>query len=100
LHFFSERAVERFLQTLQQEALDNFIVFGPQHLDYIASQLVEHYHEERPHQGLDNDVLVAVASQPTISKDGKPPPDVVSVAQVACRERLDGVLKHYYRKAA
>ncbi|MCA9102371.1 MAG: hypothetical protein KDA63_14515 [Planctomycetales bacterium] len=61
---------------------------------------MQHYHEERPHQGMDNDVLVAGAA-PQENGDGKePPPAVVPVSQIACRERLSGVLKHYYRKAA
>ncbi|MEZ6072239.1 MAG: integrase core domain-containing protein [Pirellulales bacterium] len=92
--------VERFLQTLQQEALDHFIVFGQQHLDVIVSEFVQHYHEERPHQGMDNDVLVAGETPSTKSADEDPPRDVVPVSQIACRERLGGVLKHYYRKAA
>jgi putative transposase len=59
-------------------------------------------HEERPHPGMDNDVLVAGAKASTVTngKDEKPPPDVVPVLQIACRERLGGVLKHYYRVAA
>ncbi len=93
-------SVERFIQTLQQEALDYFIVFGQQHMDILVSELVEHYHEERPHQGMDNDVLVAAEPATAKAKDKKPPPDVVPVSQIACRERLGGVLKHYYRKAA
>ncbi len=36
----------------------------------------------------------------TKAKDEKPPPDVVPVSQIACRERLGGVLKHYYHKVA
>ena len=92
--------VERFLQTLQQEALDYFIVFGQQHMDLMVSEFVEHYHEERPHQSMDNDVLVAAEPPPANDEHTKPPPDVVPVSQIACRERLGGVLKHYYRKAA
>ena len=45
--------VERFIQTLQQECLDYFIVFGEQHMNHIVSEMVTHYHEERPHQSLD-----------------------------------------------
>ena len=92
--------VERFLQTLQQEALDHFIVFGQQHLDVIVGEFVEHYHEERPHQGMGNDVLVTGETPSAKSEDEDPPLDVAPVSQIACRERLGGVLKHYYRKAA
>jgi hypothetical protein len=41
----------RFIQTLQQECLDYFVVFGEQHMNYVDSEMVAHYHEERPHQG-------------------------------------------------
>ncbi|MEZ6073165.1 MAG: integrase core domain-containing protein [Pirellulales bacterium] len=92
--------VERFLQTLQQEALDHFIVFGQQHLDVIVGEFVQYYHEERPHQGMDNDLLTAADSQPAKGGDKKPLPDVVPVAAIACRQRFGGVLKHYYRQAA
>ena len=49
--------VERFIQTIQQECLDHFIVFGPKHMDYLCSEFVEHYHTERPHQGKENELL-------------------------------------------
>lgn len=51
--------VERLIQALQQEVLDHFVVFGERHMDLLVSEMVEHYHEERPHQGMDNDLLVA-----------------------------------------
>lgn len=97
--------VERFIQTLQQECLDYFVVFGEQHMDHIVSEMVTHYHEERPHQAKKNDPLVATAPEadPTKAKrkkEDEPPPDVISVSQIECRQRLGGLLKHYYRKAA
>ena len=33
-------------------------------------------------------------------KRGKSPADVVPVSQIACRQRLGRLLKHYYRQAA
>ena len=50
--------VDRFIQTLQQECLDYFIVFGEQHMDYLVREMVEHYHTERPHQSKDNQSLL------------------------------------------
>lgn len=87
---------------MKQEVLDYFIVFGKEHMDYLVSEAVTYYHFERPHQGRENDLLV---SAPQAVKRGKrkqnePPPDVLPVSQIACRERLGGLLKHYYRKAA
>jgi len=79
--------VERFIQSIQVECLDYFLVFSEKHLDYIVRQYVEHYHEERPHQGLGNQLL-----------SGQPPP--ASDGEVRCRTRLGGLLKNYYRAAA
>jgi len=35
------------------------MVFGEKHLDYLVSEYVEHYHVERPHQGLGNRTIAA-----------------------------------------
>lgn len=79
--------VERFIQTLQVECLDHFLVFGERHLDYLVREYVAHYHEERPHQGLENRLV-----------SGAPPPQ--SEGEVICHTRLGGLLKHFYCKAA
>jgi putative transposase len=86
--------VERFIQTLQQECLDYFFVFGERHMNYLCSQFVEHYHAERPHQGLENELILPA------KKKRKREADVVPLSEVACKSRLGGLLKHYYRKAA
>lgn len=77
---------ERFVQSIQEECLDHFIVLGPKHMDYLVREYVEHYHHERPHQALEN--------APPLSLG--PPGD----GEVVCGERLGGLLKHFYRKAA
>lgn len=81
--------VERFAQTLQSECLDHFIVLGEKHLIHILTHFLAHYHEERPHQSMDN--------RPLITADTGPPP---AEGEVFCRQRLGGLLKHYYRRAA
>ena len=45
---------ERLVQTIKQECLDHFILFGSKHTDVLCREFVEHYHEERSHQGLEN----------------------------------------------
>jgi putative transposase len=80
--------VERFVQAIQQECLDQFIIFGTEHFDHMCREYLEHYHTERPHQAVGNVALIA-SSAPRPS-EGK----------VVCRERLGGVLRHYYREAA
>lgn len=82
--------VERFIQTLQVECLNHFLVFGEKHFDYLVKEYVEHYHTERPHQGLGNQIVT-----------GEPPPAPPdSNGDVGCRARLGGLLKHYSRAAA
>ncbi len=50
--------IERWIQSLQQEALDHFIVFGKAHFDYIVSEYVTYDLECRPHQSLDNRLVL------------------------------------------
>jgi hypothetical protein len=63
------------------------VPLGEAHLRKLVSEYVTHYHEERPHQGL-NGRLVAASSR--AAGDGR----------IVRRERLGGVLNHYYREAA
>jgi hypothetical protein len=49
-------------------------------------EYTEHYHLERNHQGLGNELI----ERPTEEADG----------EVECRERLGGVLNYYHRRAA
>ena len=83
--------IERFIQSLQQEALDHFVVCGERHFDYLVSEYLEHYHRERPHQGIGNRLLSG--APPDERQDG-------DVGPVVCRTRLGGVLKSYQRLAA
>jgi len=86
--------VERFVQSIKQECLEHFVVFGKRHMDYLCREFVEHYQVERPHQGLDNNLLVSRRRQK------KRQTDLVPLGDVGCRIRLGGLLKHYHRKAA
>jgi putative transposase len=96
--------VERFIQTIQQECLDYFIVFGERHMDHLISEMVSYYHEERPHQALDNNLLTLARSAKL--KEHRPktprekPLEGIPETEIACRSRLGGLLKHYSRKAA
>lgn len=77
---------ERFVQTIQIECLDHFVVLGEKHLNHLVGEYVTHYHEERPHQALGN-------APPTKLNP-------VNEGEVVCRERLGGLLRHYHRRAA
>jgi putative transposase len=82
--------VERFIQSIQQECLDHFIAFGRNHFDYLCQEYVEHYHNERPHQGLNNELVI------------KPPDEELADIpnELKCNERLGGVLRSYSSRAA
>ncbi len=79
---------ERFVLSVKSECLDKIVPLGERHLRASLRSFVEHYHRERHHQGLDNQLI-----QPSSSHaiDGGP---------VKCHERLGGTLKFYYREAA
>jgi putative transposase len=93
--------VERFIQSLQQECLDHFVVFGKAHFDYLSSEYSEHYHLERPHQSLENG-LIPFARNKRQKKVEKQPaePDITPFSSIRCEERLGGLLKHYHKRRA
>jgi putative transposase len=82
--------VERFVQSIKQECLDHFAICGPEHMDHLVREYVEYYHTERPHQGKGNVPLSRPPGTAPESAEG----------EIVCRERLGGVLRHYYRSAA
>jgi hypothetical protein len=79
-----------------QECLDHFIVFGERHLNHLCSVFIDYYHQLRPHQGKENELLVAKRK----SRPKQPPVEVISLSEVRCQQKLGGLLKHYHRKAA
>jgi len=89
--------IERWVQSIGQECLDHFLVFGEKHTDYLVSQYVAHYHLERPCQSLDNEPILKMPR-------GNKPPDQkeasITAGPIKCQTRLGGLLKHYYRAAA
>ena len=82
---------ERWVQSIRTECLDEFVPLGLAHLDLLVGEYVAHYHVERPHQSLDNTPLGGSSSM----AEGVPKP-----ADVTCKTRLGGVLRHYHRTAA
>jgi putative transposase len=78
---------ERWIQSIQQECLDNFIVFGEEHFNHLVSEYLVHYHTERPHQSMGNRLLSG--EEPEVSVAG----------EITCQQRLGGLLKSYQRKA-
>jgi transposase InsO family protein len=80
---------ERWVRSVQDEALSRLILFGEATLRYALYEYMEHYHHERNHQGKGNVVLF-----PTIRQD------TARQGSMQCRERLGGLLKYYEREAA
>jgi putative transposase len=64
---------ERFMQTIKQECLDHFVVFGSRHMDVLCQEFKVYYHEEQPHQGLGN-VLVISDSRSKLGSKSKAKP--------------------------
>jgi putative transposase len=83
--------MERWIQSLRRECLDHFVPVGLRHLDHLVSEYLEHYHRERPNQGMGNRLL---GDRPP----GHDPP--LDEGEVVCRVRLGGVLRHYERRRA
>ena len=79
---------ERFVLSARSECLRRVIPLGEKHLRQIVAEFLIHYHLERNHQGLDNQLLTPL---PANSNAG---------GSIQCRERLGGILKYYYRDAA
>ncbi|NIO28587.1 MAG: DDE-type integrase/transposase/recombinase [Candidatus Latescibacteria bacterium] len=80
--------IERFHRSLKEECLDRMIFFGEGSLRKAINTFMEHFHTERNHQGIANRLI-------------EPGEEVgLHNADVLCRDRLGGMLRYYYRKAA
>ena len=79
---------ERFVRSIKEERLSRVVLISEQHLRFIVHEYVEHYHRERNHQGLDNQLLE------------RAPPPADPDTGVHRRERIGGLLNYYHRDAA
>jgi putative transposase len=77
---------ERFVRSIREECLDHLILFGERRLRRTLDEFVAHYHRERNHQGLGNELITPAAA-------------VASGTRVRCRDRLGGLLRYYHRAA-
>jgi putative transposase len=77
---------ERFVRSIKEECLDRLIPFGERHFRRAVTEFVAHYHRERNHQGLGNELIERRAA------DGR-------VGRIRRRQRLGGLLNYYARAA-
>ena len=80
--------IERFMRSVKEECLERMVFFGERSLHAAVVAFLIHYYAERNHQALGNRLI-------------DPGEEVGrTTGKVACRERLGGILRYYYRKAA
>ncbi len=79
---------ERFVRSIKEECLDQMVIFGERRLREVIDEYMEHYHRERPHQGIGN-VLIQPSNAPVAAR-----------GVIECRARLGGLLRSYHRGAA
>jgi putative transposase len=76
------------VRSVKNEGLSQLMLFGARALWRALAEYNIHYHEKRPHEGKGNGVPMRSAQDP-----GRNGP-------IRCYERLGGLPKYYYRKAA
>ena len=74
------------MRSIKEECLSKVIPLGERHLRLTVAEFVAHYHGERNHQGLGNELIDPSDQQP-------------ARGLVRRRERLGGILSFYYRAA-
>jgi putative transposase len=77
---------ERFVRSIKDECLDRLVPLGECHLRRAIDEFVEHYHGERNHQGLGNELIAGA-------------PGTGIRGSVRRRPRLGGLLNYYDRAA-
>ena len=78
---------ERFVRTIKESCLEQMILFGEESLRTSIRQFMDHYHLERNHQDLENQLITPMKG--TVNTEGR----------IERRERLGGLLNYYYRAA-
>ena len=78
---------ERFVESAKSECLERMVLLGERHVRAAVRAFLQHYHEERPHQGPGNKRIA-------------PKTTVIGTGPIECGELLGGLLRFYYREAA
>jgi len=80
---------ERWVRSVKEECLSKLILVGEPMLRGALREYVEHYHRERPHQGVGNVILFPETNQSRGSPKGR----------IVRKSRLGGLLNYYHRRA-
>lgn len=78
---------ERFVRSIREECLNRVIPLGERHFRRTLAEFAAHYHGERNHQGLGNELI----DRPLRQRVAGP---------VRRRQRIGGLVSYYYRAAA
>ena len=81
---------ERWVRSVKEECLSKLILFGEGSLRHSLCEFVQHFHQERNHQGKENVILFPEPANRLGADSGA----------ITSRERLGGLLRFYYREAA
>ena len=76
---------ERWVRSIKEDCLNNLFLLGGGSLRHAVSEYVEYYNHERPHQGLNNELIESQSAE-TATK-----------GPVRVRSRLGGLLNFYHR---
>ena len=76
---------ERWVRSIKEDCLNHLILLGEGSLRHAVSEYVDFYNHERPHQGLENELVVSQSTKISTEYD------------VKARSRLGGLLNFYYR---
>ena len=79
---------ERFVRSIKDECLNRMIFFGERSLRKATREYAAHYHRERNHQGIDNQLIEPGYRTESVS------------GAIECAQRLGGMLRFYHRAAA
>ena len=74
------------MRSIKSECLGQMVFVGQASLDRAIADFVAHYHDERSHQGIGNEIVSGAMPQ--------------RIGQVEVSERLGGLLNYYHRRAA
>ena len=74
---------ERFVRSIKEEYMNQMIIFGENHLRHVIGEFVDHYHSERPHQGIDNRLIDSRSALCQYA------------SAIERRDRLGGLLRSY-----